>query len=1326
MRLKSLKLAGFKSFANPTTFTFRQGITAIVGPNGCGKSNVIDAIRWVLGESSAKQLRGGAMSDVIFAGTENKAAKSVASVELTFEHTQDEHSGIRHELNLYHELSVRRQINVEGKSDYFINGTRCRRRDVVDVFLGTGLGPRSYSVIQQGMIGRIVDSSPQQLREFIEEAAGVSRYLARREETQKKLLKTRENLERLNDIEAELSRQKKKLAKQAESANQYQQVQDQLANVKEQLAIHQLCQAKASQMEHKSKQESLNKLVTTLQQQYETIKTKFSKLSARLAEEQWLKDEARDKLHLQDLQRQQAEHQLKTLQDSINQLQTRYQANLERQNKIESSVAETEKEQQQQAETIQSLTPKITELQQRQTETQQAYAPLQAEWDETDKQVASLEKQKRQFEQQLALDNQADIRVQQDLTKWQAQQSLWQQEAVKWGVVQPQHNGPRTLDSEPPSEAISNNNTVPAEANPQQALTELEAKLTSLVKQQETVTEGLETEQPTLNEWSQTVATQQAQLAKFEKQHASLIAEYETLHSVVYPKQPSKESDQPLSTAASAKDAKGATKLAVTLDQNNTVLSTLNTLPMLHQQIKLTKAGEKHAPVLDRWLAFWLDSRVIDTGSTQNKAEAVDGYQLLSALMGKDSDLVPAATAVKKSANSSARGNSNDASVADQTKSVLFTTASKTENPQSISSQLIPLSQLIATPKLGLWQQCYLYVTEGHGDGKLDVDVDNGGFDVGNGSFEADSNIDSAAMQVRKQLLQHLPPSALILTATGWVVGHFGAMHLSKFSAESQNSQFLSLRLQQQQRLASLEDQLNDLEAEIETVTKRLKDSQSRQEQSSVFVEELNAQLAGLTHSLQDLKQQRVELLAKQDRQNSEQQRLKQQRQQLDIDYQQLQQEQSRLEESIQQAKKGLQQVEPKLLAAKDKQQQLQQQRQAISHQEREEGGILRQLQLDVSKAELAEKHGQQQLKQLAIELKQLRHAQQKIQQEQLKAENQRPKLEASLKQINSTHHELQTDLEERNAIINTLQTEANELQKQQDDTEQKLQQQQQQLADSVTQVAIANERISEAIDRLIQVNEELDPQAILRDYLTHGRSLSAAKLQQLQQDEVELSSKLNHMGPVNLAAAAELETVNERLLPLEQQINDISSSMATLTDAIASIDAKTKSLFLQTLDAVNESLTHLFTKVFGGGQASLTLIKEEGLEKSEQWRAGIELMAQPKGKKNSRLAVLSGGEKTLTALSLIFAIFKQHPAPFCVLDEVDAPLDDANVGRFTNLISDLSNDVQFIFISHNKLAMQIADELKGVTMPQAGISTLVSVSLEEAEQYLDPTPQSA
>ncbi|HJH08757.1 MAG TPA: AAA family ATPase [Psychrobacter pasteurii] len=1277
MRLKSLKLAGFKSFANPTTFTFRHGITAIVGPNGCGKSNVIDAIRWVLGESSAKQLRGGAMSDVIFAGTQNKAAKSVASVELTFEHTQDEQTGIRHELNLYHELSVRRQINVEGKSDYFINGTRCRRRDVVDVFLGTGLGPRSYSVIQQGMIGRIVDSSPQQLREFIEEAAGVSRYQARREETQKKLLKTQENLERLHDIEAELSRQKKKLVKQAESANQYQQIQEQLATVKEQLAIHQLCQAKSLQMQHKSSEESLTKSVTTLQQQYSQLKAKFSKLSDRLAQEQWLKDEARDKLHVQDMQRQQAEHQLHTLQANINQLDGRHQANIERQKRAESSLAEAEKEQQQQAEVIDSITPKITELEQRQQQSQQAYAPLQSRWNEVNAEVLDLEKQQRRYEQQLALDKQADSRVQKDLSKWQAQQDSWQQEATRWGL------SPETGASDKDGEEVQD--------NPVQALAELKTKLSGLMKQQETVAESLETEQPALNELSQKLTTQQTQLAQLEKQHASLMAEYETLHSIVHPKKSSTEDKSKQETASTTDSSSNKA------EPSNSSVAALSKLPALHQQIRLTQAGETHASVLDRWLAFWLDSRVIDITSAEDKAQAGEWYQLLSGLTGPDADL-PANKAADKT-KSKASHNKAKPSADQPENSVLFAGAVAANQVKSIGDELIPLAELIVAPKLSLWQQCYLYV--------LDA---------------AQGVSDQEALQRAATLMVQLPQSALILTASGWVMGHFGALHLSKLSNESQNSQFLSVRLQQQQRLATLEDKLNDIEEQMEALSKAVKASQLKKEQSSVFVEELTAQLSALTHSLHTLKQQQVELQAKQDRQQSEQQRLLKQREQLDTDYQQLQQQQSQLATSMEQATKHLQDIEPKLVVVKDELQQIEQKRQSISQQEREEANTLRQLQLELNKAELADKHSQQQLQQLVIELKQLKHSQQRLEQEQQKTESQLPKLETSLKQANDSHHQLQTALEERNAIINTLQAEADTLKKQQDDTEQQLQQQQQSLAETVTQVAIANERINEAGERLKQVNNELSAERVLTDYLTHGRSLSQAKVSKLQSDETELSRKLDNMGPVNLAAAAELAAVDERLLPLEKQINDITASMATLTDAIASIDAKTKTLFLQTLDAVNESLTHLFTKVFGGGQASLTLIKEDDLAQNEQWRAGLELMAQPKGKKNSRLAVLSGGEKTLTALSLIFAIFKQHPAPFCVLDEVDAPLDDANVTRFTNLISDLADEVQFIFISHNKLAMQIADELKGVTMPQPGISSLVSVSLEEAEHYLEPS----
>lgn len=1283
MRLKSLKLSGFKSFANPTTFSFRHGITAIVGPNGCGKSNVIDAIRWVLGESSAKQLRGGAMSDVIFAGTQNKAAKSLASVELTFEHTQDEQTGIRHELNLYHELSVRRQINGEGKSDYFINGTRCRRRDVVDVFLGTGLGPRSYSVIQQGMIGRIVDSSPLQLREFIEEAAGVSRYQARREETQKKLLRTRENLERLQDIEAELSRQKKKLAKQAESATHYQQLQQQLSEVKEQLGTQQLYQAKAAQMQHKAEQEQLTKSLEAQQAQDSMLKQKMAKVSARLAEEQWLKDEARDSLHQQDLQRQQVEHQLKELHSSLSQLEGKLRANADRQQKIQASMLATEQDNQAQNETLTQLAPELEALQVQQQQTQEKYAPLQSAWEASNTKVAKIEADKREVEQRLALAKQSESRLTLDLSKWHNKDKLWQQEAIKWGV-RPSGDTLSATDAEVTSAPVS------------QPLNEqiagIDNQLKGLAKQQEVIEEQLETKQPIFNQLKQTQHQQQSQLAQLEKQHASLMAEYDTLHAIVHPKKPAKlPSAQPTDGAQSAADNSMA---ADNSTANRSLGHTLGQLSALHEQIKLTAAGEPYAQSLDKWLAFWLDAGILRATGFGNDNGHVGFIQCL---LSDDS--------FDKLSNKPQ--SKTDKSAAMPPQSVLFEGSTTSEHqqqdlPPDLQPYLKPLTELIAAPKLRLWQHTYLYVKEHKTDeGATDLALD----------------LDKIAV-----LLHSMPAPIIILTQAGWLITRVGAVHISKLDKSGQHPSFLSIRLQQQQRLAVLEAHLNETETQIEQLTNTIKAQAHKQEQLSVIIEELLAQLSASAHERHELQQQRITLVAKQERQDSEQQRLQAQRDELDAEQQEIQSAQLALSQKIDSDNNHLQALMPELKAAKQQQQQLELERQQVSQQERDNNDSLRQIQLQYSQAQIAAKHSAAQLQQFIEDKQQLERSQQKLIQDQDKLQQKLPQLQVQQQAVSQQHHELKVALDERQAVIGSLQGDVEAHQARRDDLESHIQQLQDKLSHSITQVAIADERIKEASERLKGLNTQISPLALLTDYITHGRSVSAAKLEKLQAAESQLTAKLNNMGPVNLAAAAELAAVDERLLPLEQQINDITASMDTLSEAIASIDGKTKTLFLQTLDSVNESLTQLFTKVFGGGQASLTLLKDDELGVGEQWRAGLELMAQPKGKKNSRLAVLSGGEKTLTALSLIFAIFKQHPAPFCVLDEVDAPLDDANVVRFTNLIADLADEVQFIFISHNKLAMQIADELKGVTMPQAGISTLVSVSLEEAEQYLEPS----
>ena len=525
MRLKSLKLAGFKSFANPTTFTFRHGITAIVGPNGCGKSNVIDAIRWVLGETSAKQLRGGAMSDVIFAGTQDKTAKSVASVELTFEHTQDEQTGIRHEFNLYQELSVRRQVNKDGRSDYVINGTRCRRRDVVDVFLGTGLGARSYAVIEQGMIGRIVESSPVQLREFIEEAAGVSRYQARREETQKKLEKTKDNLARLHDMQSELLRQQKTLSKQAASAQRYEELALTLADIEQQLAIQQLYQAKNNQQQQKVAHERSAVEVSTLQDDYDTLKAQQDKLTALINQEQWLKDDAQSAHYQQQLGYQQAEHELS---DAKSQLTTIEQQMTSLAQQREQSLADIERlqsEQTEQTQALEALRPQLVELTDKRDNYKRNEQPLQRAWHDAQNHLSRLQDKARSLEQQQVINTQAHKRHQQGYDKWQRREQNWQN---LWQQLQ---------QSIAPSDSTDVNKTDNAQDLSQvlgQQVTELSMQLQQIERQREAVDERLSEIQPQAHSLQQRINVQQSELGNDEKRHALLAGEYDTLHQILH------------------------------------------------------------------------------------------------------------------------------------------------------------------------------------------------------------------------------------------------------------------------------------------------------------------------------------------------------------------------------------------------------------------------------------------------------------------------------------------------------------------------------------------------------------------------------------------------------------------------------------------------------------------------------------------------------------------------------------------------------------------------------------------------------------------------
>ncbi|MGY8856888.1 MAG: AAA family ATPase [Pseudomonadales bacterium] len=1311
MRLKSLKLAGFKSFANPTTFTFRHGITAIVGPNGCGKSNVIDAIRWVLGETSAKQLRGGAMSDVIFAGTQDKTAKSVASVELTFEHTQDEQTGIRHEFNLYQELSVRRQVNKDGRSDYFINGTRCRRRDVVDVFLGTGLGARSYAVIEQGMIGRIVESSPVQLREFIEEAAGVSRYQARREETQKKLEKTRDNLARLHDMQSELLRQQKTLSKQAASAQRYEELALTLADIEQQLAIQQLYQAKQTHQQQKVAHERSATEVSTLQVDYDTLKAQQDKLTARINQEQWLKDDAQSAHYQQQLGYQQAEHKLS---DAKSQLATIEQQLSDLAQQRAQSLADIERlnaEQAEQNQALEALRPQLTELADKRNNYRRNEQPLQRAWHEAQNNLSRLQDKARSLEQQQAINTQAQKRHQQSYDKWQRREQNWQnlwQQLQQSIAPSSRTNVSKTDDAQDLSQVL------------EQQITELSMQLQQVKRQYEAVDERLSEIQPQAHSLQQRLNAQQSELSDNEKRHALLAGEYDTLHQILHPKPTQQQSAKTQTTAKDKTD-------------NNGIHHQPLAIATLREQIELSAKGQEYAPLLDSILALWLDSHVLVANQQANQIKQSDVNNANSISQKTDSlwqvlehdiaDLRTYQTAQNTPASA------KDKTLIETGHSLWLPTAKSdisdqefvSELPDNLIDKVLPLSQLITQPLLSLWQQCYIYTAQFETSQQNEIDT-------------------------LTDVLKLLPSSAILLTADGWLISRHGTINLSKFAGAQDNqsdssSQFLTQRLQQRTRLQALEDLLDEFESKIQEQQKSIAKDQRDYDALMVSLEETRAQAEQLTRDKHQYQQQLTTERANAERLQADSQRLNADKATLEQEKQELVQEQQTLEQEQQHIESEIATLTPQIAEARATTQQLQAERSDLNRARQVDDDAWQALQLRIQQYEMRLEHSVSSLDRATEQHDKSLENEQSLQMHHDQQQAKLPELQATLQSAQTARDEQQVLLNERDTALTALKQTYAEQQTAFDTLQNTLQTQQSELARHATELALSAARLEDAsahtqsaLDAYYRVSHKYKAQAeqprqsmsvsnLLADFIAHDRRVRPDKIAELESERAKLTQQLSKIGPVNLAAVAELAEVNERLDPLAQQTADIAASMQTLTEAIASIDETTKTLFMQTLDAVNKELANLFAKVFGGGQASLTLNTDEmpaNTPKSEQWRAGLTLMAQPKGKRNSRLAVLSGGEKTLTALSLIFAIFKQHPAPFCVLDEVDAPLDDANVARFTSLIHELADDLQFIFISHNKLTMQIADELKGITMPSAGISTLVSVSLDEAARYVE------
>ncbi|WP_179994723.1 chromosome segregation protein SMC [Acinetobacter sp. YH16053] len=1148
MRLSSLKLSGFKSFADSTTLHFKANRTAVVGPNGCGKSNVIDAIRWVMGESSARQLRGGSMQDVIFTGTAKRKPVGVASVELRFDNTYGKLGGA---YNAYNELSVRRQVNRDGKSEYFLNGTKCRRRDITDIFLGTGLGPRSYAIIEQGMINRLVDAKPEEMRVFIEEAAGVSRYQARRRETMLHLDHTTQNLARLEDIASELKSQLKTLKRQSETAIQYKALESEIRTIKVEVLSFQCEQSARLQQEYTLSMNELGESFKLVRSELTTLEhdlTATSELFQRLIQQS---------TPLQQ-EWQQAEKELAELKMTLEQKQSLFQQNTATLSQLEQQKAQTKERLQ------------LIELQ------------LESLVDQQENQQANLQQQDHLAQQQ--------SQQFQDL-KAQQQTQAAQYAQVKAQVEQQQQ---KHVHMQAQSEQLAKN--ISRIEQQKQTLTQQFAQiqqqdgqdnLQQLHDEKQRLQMELGVSEQRIQETTLQLSTLQAQYQAHQTQCAALKSEIQILQS----------------------EQKNLNQLLI--KQSPKVA---NDVVQLMQVLQLADTAKAYASLIEKFLSKWLSAQLVDLNST---------FQ-----------------------DSCARQLKVNAVIDHQTSAMQL-------------SGCECLSDWIASPQSSLWQS--VAITE--------------------------SLSQALALQVQLQAGQSILSLDGYHVGADWVIGLFydeaaqaGQGALSHRIRLDEIEQALALQLPQYEQA---EQQLPELQQQVKQLQQQLQQQQQQLKQQQQALQTLDVQMAKAESAAQAFAVQQQQLqhqLAQLDEQLEED---AMQKDDLEIDLHALA---FKLEQALPQYKILQFQVEQLNEQLDSSQQQFQQQQQEVDLLRRQAVQTQQQIELLEKDATFLKAQYQQ----IVAQMEQAKKFVDPVQLEL-------PDLETQFSEQQQQTEKLQKTWQEWQVELNSVQS------KQQQLTEQRQQQQQQdeQLRAQLEEKRLAWQSAKSDYQHYSELLKDLNSEIITGlqiDVAAHQQKLAKAQQQ------------FDKLGAVNLAASEEYEEVSARFAELSHQIEDLENTVSQLQAAMKSIDQETRKLFMNTFDQVNTELQELFPKVFNGGEASLSL--------EDDWQSGVKLMARPPGKRNSSLALLSGGEKALTALALVFAIFRLNPAPFCVLDEVDAPLDDANVGRFCNLVKELSEQVQFIYITHNKLAMTMATDLLGVTMPEPGTSKLVTVNLEEAAEY--------
>jgi chromosome segregation protein len=1165
MRLKSIKLAGFKSFVDPTTVNFPSNLSAVVGPNGCGKSNIIDAVRWVMGESSAKNLRGEAMTDVIFNGSNTRKPIGQASIELIFDNSDGKITG---EFASYNEISVKRKVTRDGQNIYYLNSNKCRRRDITDIFLGTGLGPRSYAIIEQGMISRLIEAKPEDLRIYVEEAAGISKYKERRRDTEHRMQRTKENLERLTDIREELERQIVRLERQAQAAEKYKEYKHSERDLKARL---QALRYRALRSDADQKQLVIRELelkvesvVTQQVHQESTIeiqRTRHLEFSDAFNEVQGRfysvgADIGRIEQTLQHIHER--ERQLKT------DLEQTQRDCLEAQEHLGQDL---HKEQGWQAELLE-IEPELTLLNEAEQESattlhaaEEAMQTWQLEWDNFNLTAA---KPRQQAEVQQSRIQYLD-QVRQRLTE-RARKLEEEKQGMDIGDVEEQI---RDLD---------------------QQLAELELH----IEQNQEVAEAAQGQVQLLREREREIAleldTWRGQFQQAKGRQASL----ESLQQA-------------------AEQAQGTHSSAWLNEQGLLQAKRLSSLigvatgweaaveVVLGANLQAVCIDENFAQFADALAGLSQGSLTLMTAESVGAAPVTDGETLLSKVSGPPG-IVGFLAGVYCAADTA----------------------------QALARRADLLAhESVITPE-GVWVGAsWVRVVR-------DRDANTG-------------------IIARKQALEVLAEELENLQAK-----------VDALAGEQQNCKAELQRSEQardaaRQAAETLVRQQGDLRSRLSAMTAKVEQVLEGRRRATSEIAEIREQIQLEGENLAEARAQLQEAIDAMELDTQERERLLVARDSLRAHLDQARQKARHDKDRAHELAMRFQAVKTQVQAVKQGLQRLHEQLQRMTDRR--------------AKLEENLRESRDPVEQHKLELEDKLAQRIKVEEELLQARRNLDEVEILLRDAEKLRHQVDQNLQEVRGKLERERLDAQSLEVQ-------------------------------AQGLVVQLKEENFVLETVLESLTDQQSEA-----ELSEELSGLTGRISRLGPINLAAIDEYKIESERKQYLDSQNQDLQEALETLENAIRKIDRETRTRFKETFDQINTGLQELFPKVFGGGHAYLELTGEDLLD------TGIAIMARPPGKKNSTIHLLSGGEKALTAIALVFSIFRLNPAPFCMLDEVDAPLDDANVGRYARMVEEMSSQVQFIYITHNKIAMEMAHQLMGVTMHEPGVSRIVTVNVEEAAE---------